>query len=170
MGSIRMSQYVMPVIRKLLRYEAPSMTVEIDGDRVQENATMVVLGNCRNYGGHFELTYDADPTDGLIDVCVFTGRRRRDLLRYLLGALVRRIRHCDDHAYYRGREVIVRGSATRPFQTDGDPGGYLPARFSMIPKGVPLLGFPAAAAADDAPAVLAAGTTEEAPGSAGARA
>ncbi len=141
-GSIHMSQYVLPVMRKLYEYEAPALEVEIDGTVVDREATLVMMGNCRNYGGHFELTYDADPTDGLIDVCIFKGKRRWDLLRYLFGSIFKRIRHYGDHVYFRAREVVVRGPASRPFQMDGDPGGYLPVRFEVIRQSVPLLGFP----------------------------
>ncbi len=138
-GSIRMSQYVGPVISKLFRYRAPSLEVEVDGRIVERDASMVVMGNCRNYGGHFELAYDADPADGLMDVCILKGKNRRDLLRYFAAAVMHRIRHTSDHLYYKARELVVRGPAGKPFQVDGDPGGLLPVRFEIVTHSVPLL-------------------------------
>ncbi len=42
--------------------------VEIDGERIDENMTMICVCNGRFYGGGFNPVPDADPTDGLLDV------------------------------------------------------------------------------------------------------
>ncbi len=42
--------------------------VQIDGERIDENMTMICVCNGRFYGGGFNPVPDADPTDGLLDV------------------------------------------------------------------------------------------------------
>jgi YegS/Rv2252/BmrU family lipid kinase len=49
---------------------AEHYVIEIDGERIDGEKTMVCVCNGRFYGGGFNPVPDADPTDGLLDVLV----------------------------------------------------------------------------------------------------
>ena len=50
--------------------------VEIDGERIDGQQTMICACNGRFYGGGFNPVPEADPTDGYLDVLLVTGVSR----------------------------------------------------------------------------------------------
>ena len=71
---------------------------------------MVAIGNGTSVGGGTELTPEADPEDGMVDVMI--SRAVGPLARLGYAALLTRARHHerDDVTYLRGRRVVgVRG-------------------------------------------------------------
>jgi diacylglycerol kinase (ATP) len=62
--------YVAAVYRAFLRYRAPTITVAADEQRASGPAMLTEVSIGRTAGGGFKLTPDADPSDGLFDVCM----------------------------------------------------------------------------------------------------
>jgi diacylglycerol kinase (ATP) len=88
--------------------------VEVDGEVIvdlDERILMVAVGNGATVGGGTELTPDADPGDGSVDVMV--SRATGSLARIGYGAklLVGRHPERDDVTYLRGSTVSVSGEA-----------------------------------------------------------
>lgn len=118
------------------------VSVEVDGRRVarpRDRVLMVALGNGQSVGGGTELTPDADPHDGLIDVIVASPAGVLD--RVALAMRLPFGTH-DEHATVeslRGRTVRITG---RPFScnSDGEIEGPVqsrtwriePAAYSMV--------------------------------------
>lgn len=138
-GTISMLSYIGPILRTLLDYGPPSLEVLIDNKQVAKNASSVVIGNIRNYGGFFSITSRADPCDGLLDVCVFKGRNRRSLLRYGIAAFLKRVPSLKDAEYYRGKSLKVFSPKPEPVQLDGDFFGTTPFSCEIIPEAASLI-------------------------------
>lgn len=88
------------------------LRVEIDGEVVNDvdrPVLMVAVGNGTSVGGGTELTPEADPEDGLVDVMI--SRSVGPLAKFGYVAGLARSRHTerDDVLYLRGREVKVSG-------------------------------------------------------------
>jgi len=95
-----------------IRPPALRLHVEVDGHVVADvdrRVLMVAVGNGASVGGGTELTPDADPHDGQVDVLVSFATAPAARLGYALD-LVRR-NHPDRHdsVYLRGCEVSVSG-------------------------------------------------------------
>jgi YegS/Rv2252/BmrU family lipid kinase len=123
-----------------LRYEYPGIRLVTDGG-VTLQGGQVVIANGRHYGDRFPIAPGASPFDGVMDGCVFRGRRPRNYLRYY--AAVRRGRHLleDDVDYYKGTSFLLRPvseGATIPFQIDGDYLCDLPVEIRVIPEALPI--------------------------------
>lgn len=102
--------------------------VEVDGEVVQdldEPVLQVAVGNGSSVGGGTELTPDADPSDGHLDVMVArsAGMLARALYAAHLGFATHH--HRDDVTYLRGRAVSVSGG---PFWCSADGEIYGPER------------------------------------------
>lgn len=138
-GTITKLSYTVPIARAMSRYRFPPLRVRVDSRPVGSGVGFVILGNVWNYGGFFRVVPRARPDDGLIDVCVFDGRSRSDLLRYLSAAPFGLHLAFPDVRYLRGREVTVESDEDVPVELDGDPAGTLPARFRILPRDVTLL-------------------------------
>ena len=60
--------YVVSAVVNVIRGIAKPFVVEIDGERIEDEFTMISVCNGRFYGGGFNPVPEADPSDGLLDV------------------------------------------------------------------------------------------------------
>lgn len=60
--------YAVSTVVNVIRGIAKHFVVEIDGERIDEDFTMISICNGRYYGGGFNPVPEADPSDGLLDV------------------------------------------------------------------------------------------------------
>ena len=144
-GPIRMWQYVYWGLKSILGYDAPSISVELDGTVVEADAAWVLISNVAAYGGPLVFTPDAKPDNRTFDVMIQRGRRKRDVIRMFMAAITRRL---------TGARILQKGvtwhPATKvrltsgdgrpvPVQVDGDPSGRLPGEFEVVPGGIRVL-------------------------------
>lgn len=90
------------------------LRIEVDGAvvcDVDEPVLMVAIGNGTSVGGGAELTPEADPEDGRVDVMI--SRSVGPLAKFGYAAGLARARHHerDDVHYLRGRSVSVSGES-----------------------------------------------------------
>jgi diacylglycerol kinase family enzyme len=86
--------------------------VEVDGQVVADvdrPVLMVAVGNGASVGGGTEITPDADPGDGQVDVLVSFATGPAARLGYVVDLLRRRHRERDDTLCLRGTEVSLSG-------------------------------------------------------------
>lgn len=113
------------------------LDVEVDGRTVISRGAqvlMVAVGNGASVGGGTELTPEADPHDGLVDVLVATPVSVPARLRYALLLLVGQHGRQADTEILRGREVRVSGT---PFEcnSDGEIDGPVTSRsWRVVPR------------------------------------
>ena len=137
-GRMSMLHYVAPTLKALFTYRFPQMDVTVDGKPAGQ-ATCVLISNVHSYGGPFGFLDEADPTDGLFDICLMRGRNRRDLIRYLWGGFRHRILQYDDTLTLRGRSIELAAEEDAPIQADGDFIGKAPARIELLPSRLSLI-------------------------------
>jgi YegS/Rv2252/BmrU family lipid kinase len=125
--------YVWPAVKTILTYGYPRITVQVDGQKLCDDAQYVIVGNCSWSAGVFRATPKASLDDGLLDVCIL---RNLGVFKILwLIALAQLPNFAERRAvmYRQGREIsLASASGARvPLQIDGDPGGELPAVFTV---------------------------------------
>ncbi len=120
---------------------APSpFLVRANGREYQ--ATFFVAGNSRYYAGRLEITPSADPTDGLLDLMIFTGSTRPSLAVFWLEVPSGLHLHnpnvtCIQAA--RAELIPLNERDTIWYQTDGEPAGQLPATVEIDPHALEVL-------------------------------
>lgn len=62
--------YLLQTLRHLGHYRAPHVVLRGDFGTIEQRVFLVASGNTRSYGGDMRITPDADPHDGLLDVCI----------------------------------------------------------------------------------------------------
>jgi diacylglycerol kinase family enzyme len=106
-GTRRMLGYLLATAKWLSPRQAlPSVTVEVDGEMITDGAALVVVANVPVFPGKLVFTREANPVDGLLEVCVVTGDTKRALLVALLSLL-----HdgpAGKHRILRHRGLMVR--------------------------------------------------------------
>ena len=119
-------------IRSGLAADPPPFLVRAGGREYE--ATFFVAGNCHYYAAHLSMTPGADPTDGLLDLLIFTGTTRASLavmwLELPAGLHVRNANVVCMRA--ERAEVLPLGDPeTVWFQTDGEVAGHLPVQVEI---------------------------------------
>ena len=113
--------YVASTIINVIKGVYEHYVVEIDGETVDADQTMICICNGRCYGGGFYAMPDADPTDGKMDVLLVKRISRlkvpgvvgkyKDGRYKELGHIVR---------YFRTDRIVVRCDKPTPISFDGE--------------------------------------------------
>lgn len=94
---------------------------------------LILIGNGRYYGGHFNLFPKANLRDGLLDVTVFPRANWETLLRSGWGWLTDRIHASAGCRTFQAGSFTLTSQVPVALQLDGDNVGHLPAKFSLRP-------------------------------------
>jgi diacylglycerol kinase (ATP) len=123
--------YVYRACRQLANFDAPDYELIIDGRHYRAAAAVIAKG--RYYGGKFVVCPGARVTDPKFHVCLMTGRRRLDVLRYALALCRGTLYRERDVRIIAANEVHIFSSAEAPVQVDGDIRGQTPAFLKIVP-------------------------------------
>ena len=134
-GPITYGHFVWPAARTLLCYPYRPIEVHLDGKLVFAPVPAVAfIGNISEYGTRFPVLPGARPDDGLLDLCVIPVKSPADSIRqFLLSAAGEHILD-EGVVYARGTEIRVDSPDPVPVQIDGDPAGFTPVVFSLLPR------------------------------------
>jgi YegS/Rv2252/BmrU family lipid kinase len=111
--------------------EKPPVVRVISEGRPTVEGSFVLVGNGRFYGGPFALFNEADPQDGLLDICVFKKMNYLALIRYFRGALFGSLSRFSDVTYFKARKLTVEADRSVPLEADGELAGHAPVEFSL---------------------------------------
>ena len=132
--------FVSTGVRVGFAHRHPIFIVRANGE--EHVATFLVVGNSRWYAGKYGITPMADPTDGVLDLVLYTGFDRPGLAAFWLGV--------PSGLHLRGRKVVylhakeaevfpVSNDEPIWYQTDGELAGRLPARVQVEPHAIEVL-------------------------------
>ena len=115
-----------------LRMRRTPMRIAIDDAVYHTGSPAVIVSNGPYHGMGFAVATEADPTDGLLDVAVFQGMSRLDVLRHLLAVARHRPRREPRIHAYRARRVTVEGvQRALPAHADGVSIGTTPVTLEV---------------------------------------
>jgi diacylglycerol kinase (ATP) len=130
LGRLNLGRLAYPIGAALTAWQPPvlRLRIEVDGrviNDLDQPVLMVAIGNGVSVGGGTELTPEADPGDGAVDVMVSRAVGR--MSRVMYAARLRLATHAqrDDVVYLRGRAVSIRGER---FYCSADGEVYGPER------------------------------------------
>lgn len=127
--------YIFGGMKSLLKFHPSLLTFSVDGEERQGYSA--IIGNAAKYGGDFSVTPDANLSNPFLYVCIFKGRKRSDIARYVLGILRGTHLKYSDVEYLRAEKVVVTGNAD--IQIDGDYLGTTPATVEVVPRAFSLV-------------------------------
>jgi len=114
-------RYFALALRAVWRYESRTYTLEVDGERLETRALVIVCGNARQYGSGATIAPMAQIDDGLLDLVIVEARSPWaigwQMPRLFTGALT----PAPGIQMRRYRELVVRASTPLAFHVDGDP-------------------------------------------------
>lgn len=132
--------YVAQALMLSPRFAPMGARVTIDGKLYEDTYLLVLISNCRLYGGgELLLNPQAALDDGLFEVFLFHGTGLQRTVSYLWQLWRGSHIGNGDIVVVRGREVTVETERAIPVHTDGDPAGETPMHVVMVPNALRLL-------------------------------
>jgi len=125
--------YVWAGIKDFFGYQPTEITVVIDGGKVIDKGTFVIVGNTHFYGGTHQVTPFAEIDDGFLDLCIYKGKMQLGLVHFALSMLWRQHLNLNNVSYYRVKRVEMSSSKRTLVQVDGDLLGELPMITEIVP-------------------------------------
>lgn len=134
-----MLAYWLEGARQLVQYKFPRFRVTTE-DRELE-ATMIVVGRTKHYGGPLRITREADLFGNDFQVMVCATRSRLHYLTFVPLACVGQVRLAPGVTFVRSKAFRCEPIDRSPVlaQVDGEPAGHLPAEFRVVPDALTLL-------------------------------
>lgn len=127
--------YILSGLKTLSGFNPEKLTFSING--MTYAGYSAIIGNAAKYGGHFRVTPDARLTDPFLYVCLFKGKKRLDLVRYVLGIVTGRHLAFQDIEYLKAGNIEIQGKAH--IQIDGDYLGMTPAKIDIVQNALRLI-------------------------------
>ena len=127
--------YLYSGMKTLVKFHPSLLTFTADGKHYEGYSG--IIGNAAKYGGAFSVTPDADLSDPVLHLCIFKGRKRVDIARYVFGVLTGTHLKYRDIEYLRAKHIVINGRAH--IQLDGDYFGMTPAKVEVAPNALNLI-------------------------------
>jgi diacylglycerol kinase (ATP) len=125
--------------REVLRYKFPHFRVIAEGNTIE--ATLVVIGRTKNYGGPFRITTEADLYEDRFEVMALTTQSGFKYLSYLPTLWMGKLRGTGGVHFYKSDSIVCEPLDSNPVyaQVDGEPLARLPIEFKIVPRALRLL-------------------------------
>ena len=123
--------YILIGIKEYFTYKFNPIVLKIDDNPTPINGYIVIIGNSKYYGGQMVFAPKADPTDGLLDVCVF---KYKNIVPTLLGIIQMKlgiIKHNAFIKYYQAKSIQVDQSGAHKIHIDAEYTCNTPANISV---------------------------------------
>ncbi|MEO8456556.1 MAG: diacylglycerol kinase family protein [Chloroflexota bacterium] len=125
--------YAMSAAREALRWRGQPIVVRLDGVERWLNVLQAFAGNTRLYAGITKITPAAVADDGKLDVCVYSGRGKIDIVFHAARTLLQMHRNSSKVIYGRASKIEFEWEYPLPVQLDGDPLPDCPREINVAP-------------------------------------
>jgi diacylglycerol kinase (ATP) len=125
--------------REIFRYKFPHFRVVAAGQNI--DASLVVVGRTKHYGGPFKITTRADLYEDNFEVMALTTQSGLRYLSYLPNLWLDKLRGMDGVHFWKADSVLCEPLDSNPVyaQIDGEPLARLPVEFKIVPRALKLL-------------------------------
>lgn len=125
--------YVMGMLVELAVFTPKVISLDIDGNKREFRAYMIMVGNGPQYGGGMKALPGASLVDGELDVCVIKDISKIDFLNTFPKV------YTGSHIYHpgvvmlKGKSITLSSESKLFVHADGELLGRLPATFEVMP-------------------------------------
>jgi diacylglycerol kinase (ATP) len=124
---------------EVFRYKFPHFRVVSGGQTL--DASLLVVGRTKNYGGPFKITTGADLYEDQFELMALTTQSGFRYLSYLPSLWFDKLRGTEGVHFWKSDTVVCEPLDAHPVyaQIDGEPLARLPVEFKIIPHALKLL-------------------------------
>jgi len=128
--------YLYGAISVLLRYKPRTLRIEGDFGRIEEPVFLASTANTSSYGGAVPIAPGADPTDGLLDLCVIEHTSLWRAFRLIPTVLRGRHTSRREVSFLRTQRVSIEAPEPLELWADGERIATTPAIIEVVPAAV----------------------------------
>ena len=136
-GHITKGNYLLPILRSLLRRDWPSLTIRDDAGRTYA-ATHALIFNLPAYALGLRWARTAAGNDGRLDVRLFPRRTTCGVITSLWAACWGSVERRRDVICLSTTSVVITSDPPVPVHVDGDPAGMTPVEITVQPAALTL--------------------------------
>ncbi|MEI6613543.1 MAG: diacylglycerol kinase family protein [Chrysiogenales bacterium] len=131
--------YSLAVLLRLTSGMHNRMQLTIDGKKMEIHDSAMVISNSKFTGGKMKIAPMADTQDGKVDVIIFQGVNRRDILN--IFSRVFKGTHVDHPKVktFRATEIAIDSCPQELLMADGELLGLTPLRLKVLPGELAIL-------------------------------
>jgi diacylglycerol kinase (ATP) len=126
-------KYSVAILAVLKEFRPIPYTLDLDGEVRQVDGMLVSVGNGDSMGGGLKVTHGASLDDGLLDVVLFRGVPRRELVRNYPKLFTGGHTRHPAYERHRVRRVTVAAPGVVAY-ADGERFGALPLTVEVVPS------------------------------------
>jgi diacylglycerol kinase (ATP) len=125
--------------RQVFGYDFRRFRITADGTKI--DASLVIVGRTKNYGGPFKITTNADIYDDEFELMALTTQSGFRYLSYLPSLWLGKLRGTEGIHFWKARSITCEPLDQNPVhsQVDGEPLARLPVEFKIVPRALKLL-------------------------------
>lgn len=138
-GYMGATAYGIAAAREALTFNPVPIEVTLDNEVRWMQVLMVLAGNTQLYAGFAKVAPDAKVDDGLLDVCIYQGRGKPEILAHATRTLFRLHRRSRNVVYRRVKRLHLAWEHPLPLQLDGDPFPGSPPDITAVPSALNVL-------------------------------
>ena len=126
--------------RQLTRYDFPMFHTTMAGNAIDIDASLVIVGRTKHYGGPFKITTGADLLQPQFELAFVTTRSAWRYLAYLPLIWAGKLRGARYVRFFKTNclRCISNSESQVQIQVDGEPAGRLPVEFRIVPDALTL--------------------------------
>lgn len=133
--------YIYGALQVLLRYRTPKLKVSGEFGEYEGPVFMLSTANTACYGGALRIAPDADPSDGLFDICLVSAIAKHKVIALIPRVLSAAHTKLPQVQMHRTRAltitpVVVDNPAAEEIWADGELVGRLPATIEIVPQAI----------------------------------
>jgi diacylglycerol kinase family enzyme len=114
--------YFLISLKEYLRYRYQKYALHIDNELLEVKALMVTFANTREYGNGAVIAPDANPIDGIINVCIITPQKMWGAIRAAYMLFNNTINQHSGYITKKCRTVTVEAEGDQMYtHRDGEP-------------------------------------------------
>ncbi len=127
-------KYTYAVYRTLVTYRSKKFFIKFNDKERTIDAMFLVAGNMAMYGGGMIIAPEADPTDGILDICIIKRMNKVHFLKTF--PKVFEGQHLSDPfvEYFKVTTIEIDSEYNFSVFADGEYICKLPARYEVVPK------------------------------------
>lgn len=127
-------------LRQLTQYDFPMFRTQMAGTATNIDASLVIVGRTKHYGGPFKITTEADLLQPEFELAFVTTRSAWRYLAYMPLIWAGKLRGARYVRFFKTNSLqCASNSASQVhIQVDGEPAGRLPVEFRIVPDALTL--------------------------------
>ena len=125
--------YSLAVLVRLIRGMSNRIVIEADGDRIEADASALVLSNSKYTGGKMMIAPLADASDGRADLVLFRGPNRRQMVAIFAGIFSGKHLAHPKVETLQAASISVESDPPLRLMVDGELIGWTPLRLKVLP-------------------------------------